>query len=394
MARGDESRRASATSVDEAKLLYQSLDQYNQDQDDKRRPSIILTALIILFLSAAGGIALAIVLMVEFEDIGAASLPRDVILFAAILSLLYIVLHLRGAKRSYKRDSMGPPQLRGHYLHASALLVARLGIACWTIALTVTVVMIARDLPDEGFLAKVPWLDLVICIGAIPSCIIISVTIERNRTPFATTAISSPAFLSCRVSEYADDEDRITDLSVSRRPSFNRQKRDSPSEKTVVTLPSAAIFQLGDMARYEKVLAKAKRKSNNKKHKSAPAAVENLPSMDEKEESLLPVFKTGGPLSSNPPSPRMSMDQTQAHADPAVPEPTYCPGGWRTEWNNVAHEVGVQSLPESVADDASSIWPSPYRPQETPAETPTRSSTPMTTISHRTKPPKTKTSSA
>lgn len=105
--------------------------------------------------------------MVNILEIGAASLPRDVILFAGTLSLLYICLHIRAAMKNCTREGSGPPQLYGRYLHASALLVARLGIVCWVAALIATAVLISRALPFEGFLAKVPYLDLLICIGAM-----------------------------------------------------------------------------------------------------------------------------------------------------------------------------------------------------------------------------------
>jgi hypothetical protein len=150
-----------------AQLLYQSLEQYNEEQKRRRRPSVILAALLILFLSSAGGIALAIVLMVDVVEIEASCLSRDLILFAASMSLLYICLHVRGARKDYKREEPGPPQIYGHYLHASALVVARLCVGTWVAALIATAIMIARAIPFEGLSGKVPFLNLLICIGAM-----------------------------------------------------------------------------------------------------------------------------------------------------------------------------------------------------------------------------------
>ncbi|KAI1753256.1 hypothetical protein F4782DRAFT_87887 [Xylaria castorea] len=339
MAREKGPRCAStSTSESHVQLLYQSLDQYNKENKKSRRPSIILAALFVLFLSSASGIALAVALMVKLVDIGAASLPRDVILFAGTISLLYICLHVRGALKGYTREGSGPPQLHGHYLHASALLVSRLGIVCWVAALISTAVMIARALPVEGFLAKLPYLDLLLCIGAIPSCLIISVTIERNSTPFATAAISNPSLLTCRVSEYGDD--LATDRSVSRRSSLQRKKSDTGS---VLTLTTGEIFCLGDAAQYEKAMNKTK------KPKSvvgdSPEGVEDLPTRGGDDD--LPIFNPIVP-SAAPPTSKMS-DPTP---DPAVPEPVYYPGGWRAEWNNVAQEVSVPGLPEAPGGSA------------------------------------------
>ncbi|KAI0457151.1 hypothetical protein F5B21DRAFT_521788 [Xylaria acuta] len=364
MAREDYSRCAS-TSPSEAhtQLLYQSLDQYNKENKRRRRPSIILTALLVLFLSSAGGIALAVALMVKMVDIGAASLPRDVILFAGTMSLLYICLHVRGALKDYTREGPGPPQLYGHYLHASALLVSRLSIVCWIAAVIATAIMIARALPVEGFLAKVPYLDLLLCVGAIPSCLIISVTIERNSTPFATAAISNPSFLTCRVSEYADDI--ATDMSVSRRSSLQRKKSDTGS---VLTLPTGEIFRLGDPIRYDKAV------NGTKKPKSVAGdnleGVENPP-MGERDDAL-PIFNPVVPPTA-PPTPKVP-DLTP---DLAVPEPVYCPGGWRAEWNNVAQEIGMPGIPEVPGGSTDeSARSSPSHPQHAPAATSSPSAPP------------------
>ncbi|KAI8951479.1 hypothetical protein F4801DRAFT_589681 [Xylaria longipes] len=355
MAREDELRRASTSpSESHTQLLYQSLDQYNKESKRTRRPSIILTALLVLFLSSAGGIALAIVLMVKMVDIGAASLPRDVILFAGTISLVYICLHVRGALRDYTREGPGPPQLYGHYLHASALLVARLGIVCWVAAVIATAIMIARALPVEGLLAKVPYLDLLLCVGAIPSILIISVTIERNRTPFATAAISNPTFLTCRVSEYADDF--ATDMSVSRRSSLQRKKSDTGS---ILTLPTGEIFHLGDPIRYEKAMNKIKQPRSVV---GDELEMVQDTAMRERDDPP-PHFDVVSP--SIPPPTSKVPDPTP---DPAVPEPVYCPGGWRAEWNNVAQEVGVPGIPEGLAEGSNSSSPSHL--QYTPATKP------------------------
>lgn len=151
-------------SDEHAQLLYESLEQYNEEQKKSRRPSVIFCALLVLFLSSAGGIALAVVLMAKGVEIGAASLSRDIILFAGIMSLLYICLHIRGARKEYKKERPGPPQSHGNYLHASAVLVARLSIITWVAALIATAVIIARTTHFEGFSGKVPFLNLLICI--------------------------------------------------------------------------------------------------------------------------------------------------------------------------------------------------------------------------------------
>ncbi|KAJ8123895.1 hypothetical protein O1611_g9485 [Lasiodiplodia mahajangana] len=303
MAHDNESRSAPTSSSEaHAQLLYESLEQYNEGRR-RRRPSVILGALIVLFLSSAGGIILAIVLMAKVVATEAVCLSRDLLLFAGIMSLLYICLHIRGARKNYKREGPGPPQIYGNYLHASALLVARLGIVVWITALVATAIMIARAIPLEGFLSKVPILNLLICIGAIPAFLIISVTIERNSTPFATAAISSPSLLAHRAVEYTDDI--ATDMSVSRRSSL---KRKTSQKGSVLTLATEEIWA----ARYN----------------------EKREILTEKVAPILPKVNLI-PSSPIPPIPK-ELEPTHAQA---IPQPAYFPGGWRAEWNNGTAEV-------------------------------------------------------
>ncbi|KAI0197187.1 hypothetical protein EV127DRAFT_465802 [Xylaria flabelliformis] len=386
MAREKISRCASPSpSESHAQLLYHSLDQYNRVNKGRRWSSITLAALVVLFLSSASGIALAIALMVKVADIGAASLPRDVILFAATISMLYICLHVRGALKDYKREGTGPPQLYGQYLHASALLVARLSIFCWAAALISTAIMIARALPVEGFLVKLPYLDLLICIGAIPSCLIISVTIEKNRAPFATATISNPSLLTCRVSEYGDDI--VSDMSVSRRTSLQHKKSKKSDAGSILTVPTEEIFCLGDAARYEEAMNKHKQPKSVVEDGSE--GVEDPPTQE--GDDALPISNPIVP-SDTPPTLKVS-DPTP---DPAVPEPVYCPGGWRTEWNNAAQEVGVPGLPrvtEGSADGPARSPPSHLQhtpevilspsvpPSSQGAQSPTPSNASVSTVS-------------
>lgn len=195
-------------------------------------PTVVLAALVSLLVSSAAGVALAGVLIARQRDRLAAPdeafdpafyLARDLILFASAMAILYVALHVRAARRrayccvrctaGSDGDSSGdgdstpdghndsssssgggggggsghsmrttmrktqlPPHLRGNYLHASALLVARLAIVVWIAALIATAVMIARAGPvpfryadgtKKGFVGAVPVLNLLICIGAM-----------------------------------------------------------------------------------------------------------------------------------------------------------------------------------------------------------------------------------
>lgn len=155
--------------VDEnhAQLLYHSLEQYNTEQKRRKRPTILLASLIFLFLSSVAGISLAIVLLLQPAEVQSACIARDLVLFAASIGLVYVCIHVRGARKDYRRRGNLPPQIYGEYLHASALLVARFGIAVWVAALIATSVMIAKIESSTGLARMTPYLDLVICIGAL-----------------------------------------------------------------------------------------------------------------------------------------------------------------------------------------------------------------------------------
>ncbi|KAI1487803.1 hypothetical protein F5X96DRAFT_123868 [Biscogniauxia mediterranea] len=333
MAPGDPEKYQTSLNGDaHAKLLYNSLEQYNKAQKKTRRPSVILAALICLFLSAAGGLALAVVLIVHPLEIEATCLPRDLILFASCMSLLYTGLHIRGARKDYVRTGPAPPQSYGNYLHASALLVARLGIAVWIAALIATAVVISKALHLEGFAGKVPFLDLLICIGAIPSFIIISITIEKHATPFATTAISRNSFLTCRVSEFADD--LVEDLSVSRRASIQRKQSQNGS---ILTVPTEDIFRLA--------MAQPNEFSQSQSQNRDAARARTSDDDDDRTELM----------ANSPIRPTHRHDIPAVPKIPAVhspPEPAYNPGGWRAAWN--ASSSGGGGAPLSRSDPSSS----------------------------------------
>ncbi|KAI1505703.1 hypothetical protein F5X99DRAFT_428795 [Biscogniauxia marginata] len=338
--RDNEKYAASASGDDHAQLLYKSLEDYNKDQKKRRRPSVILAALLCLFLSASGGIALAVVLLIQPIGIEAACLPRDLILFGSCMSLLYIGLHIRGARKDYIRNGPAPPQNYGNYLHASALLISRLSIAVWIAALVATAVIISKSLPFDGFGGKVPFLDLLICIGAIPSFIIISITIEKHTTPFATTAISRNSFLTCRVSDFADDLD--ADVSVSRRASLQRKQSQTGS---ILTLPTEDMFRLG--------ISQPEELKRNRDAQGQTIVV-NVEADDEAELMANSPIRASHNIPIVP-----GLHNPHAHSPP---QPTYNPGGWRNEWDDAANQAGgVPVTSESTNSSSSSVdSPTPF----------------------------------
>ncbi|RYP69286.1 hypothetical protein DL769_005307 [Monosporascus sp. CRB-8-3] len=415
-------------------LLYTSLEHFNASRRRRRRPSIILGALLVLFLASGSGVALAVVLMLQHDEPfptdtantttevqtrHIACLARDLVLFASLLALLYIALHVRGALRRNHHDhhgpypissgggsgrgseqgqegrssrsssgamrsgAGGPPHtMRGDFLHAGALLVSRLAIGVWVAALATIAVLIARagrgvegdggrGMLGAGVVGAAPVLELLVCIFALPPFVIISATIERHHSPFATTGLSQASFLMCRVSAFADDlvaadgDSEAGMLSISRRASLmERQRRMNNSNNggneeasaTVVTLTSTDVFPQGapgDGAtaaqnKEGSIRPGGPREIATNKRNIYTSVMANLSAKT--SDRIPPPLKPLGPRSQGLP--------VSVPAQHSPPQPAYNPGGWRSEWNNVAEQVGVSRITTDTETSSSPSSPS------------------------------------
>ncbi|KAF7523636.1 hypothetical protein G7054_g11700 [Neopestalotiopsis clavispora] len=158
-----------STGDDTYRMAYIASGQHSPAERRRKLPRVMLAVLCVLLLSSTGGIALAIVLIFEPGEAQGTCLSRDLILYAALLSLLYMTLHIRAALRDHAKRQWGPPHVYGDFLHASALVVARLSIVAWICALIATAAMIAKppSPPLQGLVGKSPILNLLLCIGAL-----------------------------------------------------------------------------------------------------------------------------------------------------------------------------------------------------------------------------------
>jgi len=289
MAAEKSDKASSTTGDDDTKKLQESLEQIEKDRRLPRRPTLILAAILSLFGSSTFGIILAGITLARPVDVVAACISRDLILFASVVSYFYIGLHIRAARREVYRLHPGPPQLHGEYLHATALLVSRLSICIWISALIAVSAMVAMSAPARGMEGAVPYLNLMICIGAVPAFIVIAATIETTAVPFATACVSKPSLLTCRVSEFV--EEIAADESVSRRASVSRAQASAPAPSTLATNP-------------------------------AP------------EPAAPPPVSTTAPASITVKAVPAPAEASTAPVTPLVtPPPTYNPGGWRIEFN-------------------------------------------------------------
>ncbi|KAI1438854.1 hypothetical protein GGR50DRAFT_304798 [Xylaria sp. CBS 124048] len=296
---------------------FGSLEQYNHNKSQanerkQKRPAVIVASLLILFLASATGLPLSVILMIKSASIEKeAFLPRDLVFFASVLSLVYIGLHIRGARQDYSRDGMCPPQQLGHYLHAAALLVARLGIVIWLAALLATAVVIARSVPFHGFAGRVSVVNLMLCISTIPPLLIINITIERRNTPFTTAGISKAS--------PRDLEDELAgDVSISRRGSLYQGNQQSKAG-SVITMETEEIFKLGAPEVEEKVQVSAAKR---------PAVVSDAE--HDSSAELPAVINQGEHVHPSPPSSELFLPVPLP-----APLQTYYPGAWREEWDGM-----------------------------------------------------------
>ncbi|RYP03611.1 hypothetical protein DL765_010438 [Monosporascus sp. GIB2] len=424
------------------RLLYTSLEHFNASRRRRRRPSIILGALVVLFLASGSGVALAVALMLQDDASSPTSsaassantqaqtqtrhiscLARDLVLFASLLALLYLALRVRGALRrnNHRRSSYisngseqvqgheggsssrgrvmtggpgGPPHtMRGDFLHAGALLVSRLAIGVWVAALATTAVLIARagrgmegdggrGMLGAGVVGAAPVLELLVCIFAIPPFVIISATIERHHSPFATTGLSHASFLTCRVSAFADDlaaaegDSEAGILSISRRASpmecqrrmnNNNNGGNEESSAKAVTLTSTEVFRQGAPGGGA-TAAQGKKDSNGP---GGPREITN----DKKDPNVKTManltVKTPDRIPSPPKplGPRSQAPPLSVPAQHSPPQPAYNPGGWRSEWNNAVEQVGVSPIAtdtetSSTPSSPSSSYPSSLSTRE------------------------------
>ncbi|KAI1818154.1 hypothetical protein GGS20DRAFT_392648 [Poronia punctata] len=277
-----------------------------------RRSTILLISLLTLFLSSISGTTLSIVDMATNKSPPSPSsscLSRDLILFSAILSLSYIYLHIRGARKKTKKENEN-----------GALIVSRLAICAWIAALISTAILGSRHRHGkQGTRGGMLVLNLLVCAGAIPSSIIISIIIEKrsSSSPFSTKSHSSSdfhsdsSFLNCRVSEFEQD------LSVSRRASLIKFKSKKQSEK--VELQAESIIPLTTSSSTGQIGP-----NNNNNH----------------------VVGFG-----------FGVEEEKEVVVPPPPPPTYCPGAWRVEWDG-----GDDNLIMMLDDDAVPVPPEKVLP--------------------------------
>ncbi|KAK7964255.1 hypothetical protein PG988_011229 [Apiospora saccharicola] len=368
----------------ELRHLDASLEEFSQQKKAagrRKRPFFMLIAVILLFLVSGGGVALSVLLFINPVEAEYVNLARILVLVASGVSLLYTAIHVRGAFSNYVNDAPHiPPHFRGEYVHASALIVARLGIPTWVAAAVATALLISKSEHPLGIFGKqipYPLLFLIACVVALISFIALAATINRNPTPFALAGISSSSLMRRDGVFFEDDDDEEAFLSISRRASMQRaadekgEKRMTPplapSPPPALARPKSTSTSKGSSRRAtltEEALNKAAHhgrrvaRPNNLDVAKVQAAEDDAKTELMANSPVRPNYYTTMPSvqrSSVPPVPPLPPKLLKGKTSKSKLRHTLAPpsrggaggGGWHDDWNSLADQAGVRSRTRS-----------------------------------------------
>lgn len=151
---------------DPESLFSTSLQAKLKDVNRHRHvPTVAFFALVGQFLSSGTGIAFSVIVVLFSLRVDGDLISRILVFSASVVTLLYVLVHLRGSRTTYTVTQHGPPWLYGNHLHASALLLTRLGFAVWIAAIITTSMLVSKI--GISFSASIPqqaiYLNLIVC---------------------------------------------------------------------------------------------------------------------------------------------------------------------------------------------------------------------------------------
>ncbi|KAF6828118.1 hypothetical protein CPLU01_08715 [Colletotrichum plurivorum] len=146
----------------------------------KPLPILISIAMFLLFISAGGGLTTSALQFRPSRSGKRDCLTQSFILFASMISPMYLVLHLLV---SFRNEQFVRKQAMQSPLVSWAVIVSRLGLLLWIPAVILSSVAIAGF---PGFLVESPIteLNLAISIVGIASAIVIILVLEISAHPF------------------------------------------------------------------------------------------------------------------------------------------------------------------------------------------------------------------
>ncbi|KZL81762.1 s-adenosylmethionine decarboxylase proenzyme protein [Colletotrichum incanum] len=164
-------------------------------------PILLIVVMFLMILASGGGLCLSALQFRPSKTGERDCLSQSFILFASMISPMYVVLHIIVSFRNYqvvKRQSLQSP------LVSWAVIVARLGLLLWIPATILSSVAMSRY---PGFVTQSPITELNLAVSAvgITTNIIIILVLEIASRPFELPCFHRRNTITCLVSAFEKD---------------------------------------------------------------------------------------------------------------------------------------------------------------------------------------------
>ncbi|WDK12944.1 s-adenosylmethionine decarboxylase proenzyme protein [Colletotrichum graminicola] len=162
---------------------------------------LAIVAMFLMILASGGGLCLSALQFRPSKTGERDCLSQSFILFASMISPLYVVLHILVSFRNYqvaKRQSLQSP------LVSWAVIVARLGLLLWIPASILSSIAMARH---SGFVTQSPVTELNLTVSAvgISATFVIILILELASHPFQLPCFRRRNTITCLVSAFEKD---------------------------------------------------------------------------------------------------------------------------------------------------------------------------------------------
>ncbi|KAK2002631.1 hypothetical protein LX36DRAFT_626547 [Colletotrichum falcatum] len=167
----------------------------------KPLPILAIVAMLLMILASGGGLCLSALQFRPSKTGERDCLSQSFILFASMISPMYVALHMLVSFRNYqvvKRQSLQSP------LVSWAVIVARLGLLLWIPAVILSSIATARY---PGFVTQSPITELNLAVSAvgISATFVIILVLELASHPFELPFFHRRNTITCLVSSFERD---------------------------------------------------------------------------------------------------------------------------------------------------------------------------------------------
>ncbi|OLN89043.1 hypothetical protein CCHL11_06003 [Colletotrichum chlorophyti] len=319
----------------------------------KPLPILLAAVMLLMLLASGGGLALSALQFRPSRTGRRDCLSQSFILFACMLSPVYLALHMVVSFRNYevsRRQSLQSP------LVSWAVIVARLALLLWIPAIILSSAAMARY---PGFVTQSPIteLNLTVSVIGIAANIVVVLVLEIASHPFELPCFNRRGTITCLVSDFEKDLKE----EVPKPPSQPNSRPPTPPAYYYFpanhrhTIPAPARARLVRKASYPR---------NLKTQDIPPVPPLPYPHPDSLG-IMLPIPEPLPPLPELEPTPAIKVTPATApdcltpgkHVPPPDKnKPCPPPPGtaWARDWEQLAVDAGVRRN-GSVSDYGSTV---------------------------------------